>query len=214
VLVAINGEHRKIFSDSYRQKILTECSHYERTFPIFFPEFRGLSKLWNTVLIHSSNPAVLVLNDDALFTRGNELDLINELDMWRLTVLNCSWSHFLANRCLVNMLGWFDERLLGIGEEDGDFAYRYEAYFGYKPLQANIPGLRNFYDKTAMDCPQNIRHRDGMKYSQFNRDFVYGQKYKQGGTVRGFFDSCMELQLPCPNQYPNESFFWEHQKSL
>ena len=70
ILLAINGNYLLDFDEEYRQKILSLCQKYERIFPIFFPEQRGLSKLWNTLVVHSKTDWNLILNDDVEITLG------------------------------------------------------------------------------------------------------------------------------------------------
>ena len=62
IFLCINGEKDSNFSEEYRQKILSLCLNYKNVFPIFFVETRGLSKMWNTLLIHSTKEDVLLLN--------------------------------------------------------------------------------------------------------------------------------------------------------
>jgi hypothetical protein len=64
VIVAINGEFGIEFNDEYRSKILSFMSKYKNAFPIIYPRFRGLSKLWNNIVINSTNEHILLLNDD------------------------------------------------------------------------------------------------------------------------------------------------------
>jgi hypothetical protein len=39
--------------------------------------------------------------------------------------MNKSWSHFLISRQEIDELGYFDKRILGLGEEGGNMTWRY-----------------------------------------------------------------------------------------
>ena len=66
----------------------------------------------------------------------------------------------------------------------------------------------------------NVRHehvKSGVgKYSKFNRDFIYNEKYKpnMSGNIRGMFDTPMDEILTNENQYPYERFFRENKNNL
>jgi glycosyltransferase involved in cell wall biosynthesis len=220
ILVAVNGEKDGSFNEAYRTDILRICSNYSFVFPIFFPETRGLSKLWNTLLSHSPTQNVLLLNDD-LEVHSDDLFektsfAINHNDYSGLNLFNNSFSHFVCNRHLINEVGWFDERLLGFAEEDGDIVYS---------LLLNNKTYSNISVSGLTNIVSNIRHEEVRKgsinggehkYSAFNREFVYGQKYKQNSSspVKGMFDFPMDRILPNTNALPYESFFWENKTKL
>lgn len=48
IIVGINGNHGQKFDEEYRVKMLQLLAKYEGVFPIFFPTFRGLPKIWNS----------------------------------------------------------------------------------------------------------------------------------------------------------------------
>jgi hypothetical protein len=64
IFICINGEKDSNFSEEYRQKILSLCLNHKNVFPIFFVETRGLSKMWNTLLIHSTKDNLLIFKSD------------------------------------------------------------------------------------------------------------------------------------------------------
>lgn len=76
VVVAINGEHQQEFDENYRAEILKFIAGQPRVYPVFFPSFRGLAKLWNTVVIHASQDYILMLNDDLSITAADCLEKI------------------------------------------------------------------------------------------------------------------------------------------
>ncbi len=219
VLVAINGEHEKDFGEGYRSKILNFIAGMERVYPVVFPRFRGPTKLWNTLAIHATYNHILILNDDIMImNRDFVKDICRAIrkNQGRSFVINGSWSHFVISRREIDELGYFDERLLGIGEEDGDMTWRYIERYG-KPLAGvSIKGFVNYSEETASDhAPQNIKARPGMKYSQFNRDFMFNVKYeKDPNGIKGMFDEPAILKDAGKEQYPNERFYREHKGRL
>ena len=215
VIITINGEKDGVFDDEYRKKMLELCSNFPNVFPTFFIETRGLSKLWNTVLIMSNDEHVLMLNDDIEINSSHIFDIVNEHiksnSFTGLSRINNSFSHFVVSKGIMNTIGYFDERLLGFGEEDGDVTYRM--------LKHGI-NVANIYSPNVINIVSNIRHdyiKSGIgKYSFFNRDFVYNQKYLANSTsiLKGMFDTPMEQLLPDINQYPTEKFFKDNKDKL
>ena len=145
IIVAVNGEHDTAFDEQYRSRILAFLSGQPSVFPVFFPRFRGLSKLWNTIMIHATHDHVLMLNDDIMISSSKVLGEVRKLigkNKGRSFIINRSWSHFVLGREEIDQLGYFDERLLGIGEEDGDMSWRYQHEYG-QPMadfRGKVPG--------------------------------------------------------------------------
>ena len=218
IIVAVNGEHKVEFNEEYRSRILTFIAQQPNVFPILFPNFRGLSKLWNTIIIHSSHDRILMLNDDIMIEDSRffrELASAIAKSEKQSFVINRSWSHFVISRTEIDELGYFDERLLGIGEEDGDMIWRYLKAYG-RPLKSfSLPWISNYADKTEDYRPINIHSRPGMKYSQFNRDFMFNEKYeKDPAGLKGMFDEPVSLKDAGKNQYPYEKFFRRRREEL
>jgi len=85
-----------------------------------------------------------------------------------------------------------------------------------RPLKSHaISGIKNYAEKTEDYKPVNIKSRPGMKYSQFNRDFMFKEKYVKDTTgLKGMFDEAVNIKDPGKNQYPNERFFHLRKKDL
>lgn len=215
IILTVNGERDGEFNDLYRLGILKLCSKYKDVFPVFFIEIRGLSKLWNTIIIHSDRENVLILNDDIEILSD---DLFKTIDSHissnlfnGLSRINGSFSHFLINKSIIEHVGFFDERLLGFGEEDGDICYRF-LKSALPILDINTQGVLNLCVDTRHD-----QVKKGIeKYSKFNRDFIYGQKYAPdfNSPYRGMFDTPMRQLLPDVNCYPQEKFYCDHKNEL
>ena len=66
VVVAVNGEHQQEFNEKYRNLILEFISRHKKVYPVIFPWFRGLSKLWNSIIINATHNYILLINDDVM----------------------------------------------------------------------------------------------------------------------------------------------------
>ena len=212
IIVGVNGENNREFNEDYRKGLLQFLSEKQNVYPIVFPRFRGLSKLWNSIVIHSTNDYILMLNDDIMI---NSKDFIKDVclalnrNQGRTFLINRSWSHFLINRDELDDLGYFDERLLGIGEEDGDMTWRYIDRYKREIGNYKIKGFENFAEDTVYTCkPVNIKTHSGTKYSLFNRKFMFEEKYqKVPNGIKGMFDQPVVMKDVGVNQYPNERFY-------
>jgi hypothetical protein len=213
IILTINGDYKQEFNDEYRKKILNLCSLYSNVYPIFFPEQRSLSKLWNTILIHSKNDVCLILNDDIEILKSNVFEKIeNDLDNIKLTVINGSFSHFVCNKNIINEIGYFDERLLGFGEEDGDIKIRFFEKYNKRVDQETIPGIKNIISDIR---DENISKGIG-KYSKFNREFMFGKKWKSNGDngEKIIAGTSYLKQINDELQYPYEKFFRDNKNNL
>ncbi len=213
-IIAINGEHKEKFDENYRSEILMEMSCWKNTYPMMFPKFRGLSKLWNSIVINATEEYILLLNDDVTITASNFIQHVKECIAQCQTSfkINGSWSHVVLKRSEIAEVGYFDERLLGIGEEDGDFEWRYQEKFGKGFLSLNIPGIVNHVDMSHI--PTNITPGIG-KYSKFNRDYMFNGIYqvKPEGKVLGMISEPL-VRNEMKEQYPHEKFFEENKDKL
>lgn len=215
IIIIINGEKDGYFNEEYRKKILKLCLNHDNVYPIFYIETRGLSKMWNNVLINSVSDFCLLLNDDIEIRSDNlfrtiEKDIDN-YDGNSLIKYNNSFSHFLVNKWLIDKVGYFDERLLGFGEEDGDICYRLLKN-NYKIINNDVYDVINIVSNTRHDHFTN-----GIgKYSKFNRDFIYNKKYSTdfSSNYKGMFDTPMKENLTNDIQYPYELFFKENKNNL
>ncbi len=219
VVVAVNGEHEREFGEEYRRRVLECLAGHRNVYPVVFPRFRGLSKLWNTVIVHATGDHILMLNDDIMIRKPGFLeDVCAALrrNGGRTFVINRSWSHFLVSREEIDELGYFDERLLGIGEEDGDITWRYQRRYGREIPSFTVKGFENYAEETVRTYrPVNIRTHSGTKYSLFNRKFMFSEKYEASPDGwKGMFDEPVALKDAGKDQYPNERFYRSRKKEL
>jgi predicted glycosyltransferase involved in capsule biosynthesis len=153
-----------------------------------------------------------MLNDDVKILNSKFFEDVEKNINNELFTINGSWSHFVANRNQMIELGFFDERLLGIGEEDGDFVWRY-----YQQFRQEIPSLKlRYIDNTGSDLSDDGYKKGIRHYSQFNRDFIMKEKYKKSfiGGYKGMFDHQVKQILVNEKQYPYEEFYLSNKSKL
>jgi len=216
ILVAINGENEEPVDNIYRKDILSFISAQDNVIPVMFTEFRALSKLWNTLVIMSKTEYNLILNDDLIFNNPNLLTIIDaviqryNIDLF---TFNGSWSHFVVGKTILDKLGYFDERLLGHGEEDGDMVWRYFEMFGSYPPSFGVPEFQNLmegYDIPTTNCESHVHNKP-----RFNVEFIL-KKYQDGdGGISGMFGrSMVKTDVGNKSQYPYEKFWMENKHNL
>ena len=214
IIITINGENEGKLSDDYMSKVFALCIKFKQIYPIFFQEIRGLSKMWNTIIVHSVSDNILLLNDDIEIHNDNIFKTVGDLsdnpNFNSICKFNGSFSHFLVKKECMEKIGFFDERLLGFGEEDGDITYRL--------IKHNME-LHSLGSSGLINIVSDVRHSEvkpGIgKYSKFNRDFIYGQKYGVTNEgIKGMFDTPMIENLHNENAYPYEVFFRENKSKL
>ena len=209
IILVINGEKDGKFIDEYRKNLLQFIVNYENVFPIFFLEIRGLSKLWNTGIIHSISDDVLILNDDVIVQDGfiNECNKFIESDEYNgLCMINTGFSYFIINKKIIEEINYFDERFIGFGWEDGDFSQRFINHYGVRSSSFQTNLIHNI---SSNDTHDNIKTAWG-KYSSFNRDFA---SIKYNNYFNSYFEWGAE-NFNTEKQYPYESYFTKEKQNL
>lgn len=217
IILCINGDLDKKFCNEYRKKILLLCAEHENIFPIFFTEHRSLGKLWNTSIIHSSTNINMVINDDIRLYENEFCYIINNLydkDYNNFNIINGSYSHFLTTKKTLHKIGYFDERLLSIGEEDGDISFRYIKIFDKIIEPIYIHG----FDHSAGTDTDSFKRKIGSKYSKFNNDFCFGKpnpKYSADPNgIKCSFSFLAKQNIQDETQYPYEMFYLDNKDKI
>jgi hypothetical protein len=128
IVLAINGNNEELMDEDYRQEMLNLAKSYKNIYPIFCPEFKSLSKLWNTLVIFSKTDYNLILCDDTEILNVNIYnDIMNVINSknYDFFTINYEFSHFVCTKKCLHDIGYFDERLSAFGYEDMDMHYRY-----------------------------------------------------------------------------------------
>jgi hypothetical protein len=215
ILLCVNGEKYGNFDDMYRNSILDLSKTYKNIFPIFFIDLRGLAKMWNTIIVHALKDNILLLNDDIIIQSSNIFEVveqhISDKEYNGLSIINETFSFFVVNKYFIHDLGYFDERLLGFGEEDGDIKYRIKQKYNKNIGKINCSGINNIIS--------DIRHpgvKNGIgKYSLFNRTYIFNEKYNCNGNIYYFPDNIeCEKKIEDYNCYPYENFYLTNKHKL
>jgi hypothetical protein len=157
-----------------------------------------------------------MLNDDIEINLNEFVTFANNLNREPdLLRINGSFSHFLIHKKCIDDLGYFDERLLGFGEEDGDISYRYIQKYDRWVQDVYINGFVNL----VIDLRDEEIRRGVGKYSAFNREFCFlkdGCKYvpDSSSKISAMFGQPMKKNLEDLNLYPSESFFMKNKNNL
>jgi predicted glycosyltransferase involved in capsule biosynthesis len=171
IILVINGNLTTLTDTDKLSLFLSEIAKYDQIYPVTFQSFQGCAKMWNTGIIHSRTSNVLILNDDVSIVSENfNSDLAESLKILPKTgilTFNSSWSHFLINRKTNLRFGWFDERYIGIGNEDGEYAERYTRMTGEYIPTLKADAFVNISD-TSRD--ESVVPTES-KYSLFNSVF-------------------------------------------
>lgn len=217
VIIMVNGRANDDFNEAFRENLLQFISKKYNCFPNIFTNFQSLAKMWNRGILSASNDHVLVLNDDITIQGERGLGFFDALEgllehQDGTFKLNGSFSHFMITKSDLIQTGFFDERLLGIGEEDGDFVWRF-----YQTLGKDIPSLDiGFLENTGSDLADEGFKKGIRQYSKFNREFIQNHKYQRSllGGFKGMFDHRVKKILPDEKQYPYEDFYQKNKHKL
>lgn len=206
IIIGINGDFNSDFHPESRSKFLYELSHFDGVSPVCFSTFRGLSVVWNRTILAGDGEVTVVLNDDLIVNRQTVILTLQSLVEGALNsgicLLNMSWSHFAITTSVFDDIGYFDERLLGIGEEDPDMTFRFESFYGFTPPSISADGL--IHD-SSFEFDSNVIAGKG-KYSLFNWAFIE-KKYSFGtGHSSRMFELPGVLVLEDLPLYPAESW--------
>jgi hypothetical protein len=213
IIITANGRAHATFNESYRQSLLAFLATQSNCFPTVFTNFQSLAKMWNRGILTASHDRVLVLNDDLHIPADASISFFNALESkfaenTTTFKINGSFSHYVIEKQELIDVGFFDERLLGLGEEDGDFYWRYREHFGREIESIDLPGIENVCSDIADDgYSKGIRTA-----AQFNRKFIKNDKYAEVllGGYRGMFDKRVKKLLPDQKQYPYETYYRQH----
>lgn len=215
IVISINGEVNEDFHEDYRKNVLLFLSEYTKTFPVFYPRFRSMSKMWNTNATLCTQENCLLLEDDIVLEDGFFDEYEKQLD-GRLNsnmhsfIINGSYSAFSVNKREMIKVGWFDERFLGLGHEDGEFTNRYNRIMKYNSNSFNsisINSCKNVegFEKLDQLIKQEVRISGQRPSNNFN------------GRYSKFNDEIRDYIYENPNQaiqYPYEEFYLDNKNLL
>ena len=205
IIISINGEINKIFYEDYRKNIMIFMSNYPNVFPIFYPKFRGMARLWNQNIQLSTNDNVLCLEDDLTIHDGFFDEYEKYIEINSTFLINDSYSAISTTKQDMIDVGWFDERYLGLGHEDQEFTKKYNQIKG-KLGSVSISTCGNLVSnlklkhliETEPRLVGSTLEKQFNRYSQFNREIS-----------DEIFNSSNKM-----TQYPYELFYLTNKEKL
>jgi hypothetical protein len=209
IIIAINGYYDQEKQKRYLADIGFFLSQFPNVKKFEYKEGQSLSKLWNQLIIHSTNEKLFICNDDikiAPYFREN-LEKSGILNT-NLGLLNSSWSHFLISKSIISQVGWFDERLPGVGNEDDDYETRLVIH-GILIQFYTIEGLKNIIFQTKDFSYGKNTETVNIKYVKENKIFFdkkwsMSDEKKEGYIFVRLLQNYLRLNvgMETPNFYP------------
>lgn len=202
IVVVVNGVYGRRYDPKKRSRFAQAALELGDVSFVMSRSMIPLSRCWNLGIQLADADVCVVLNDDVAVSRTKLQDdignLVLESQKSGLALGNGSFSHFAIAKACINEIGWFDERFLGVGEEDGDFAWRFESAYHCPPSYVQLLSMGN------LDDPGHGGYATGTgKYAlacQVYRDI----KYEFGrGSVRGMYGEVAERRISESDPYPN-----------
>lgn len=218
-VIFVNGQHKKDFDQKYRQDILKFAADCPNTYLIMSPIVRGCSYMWNTCFNHTNTPYCLNLNDDItlldnFFYDYEKVIQHNSILGDESFRINYSFSHFSMFRNDLFDVGYFDERLLGFGEEDGDWLWQWEVKKQKKMRVYSIKNIIRHTDLKETNSENMVKYY--AKYSMFNTDWIFKHKYQLNvpldpnkPTAISTYDKEVQMRNDASNliYYPAEKWY-------
>jgi|SRR3989344_1006889 len=171
IVAVLNGHPDQTLQLKYLSEATKFLSRFDTVRYIAHTDHQSLSRCWNQIVILANTEDILILNDDTNVSELFRSEFEPEIGKALLTTINKSWSHFILNKEVVKKVGWFDERFLGVGHEDADYAYRM-AISGISLSNIECVGVRNFVAENPNAGWQNIsKTGTGNKYAEVNHEF-------------------------------------------
>lgn len=171
IICIINGHPDRTLQINYLNKVTSFLENYPNIRYLTYDEHQSLSKCWNQLVILSHTEKILILNDDTQVTELFREEFEKKVASLPFSIMNVSWSHFLISKEIIKKVGWFDERLLGVGHEDADYALRM-GVAGIQMTDTECLGLNNYVVDQENPGWKTISGKVGpTKYSEINLEF-------------------------------------------
>jgi hypothetical protein len=214
IILIINGNVDETMHDDYRTEMLELCKNVKNCYPFFCPEFKSLAKLWNNICIFSKTEYNFVVCDDVKYDQKDTLDIIinfiNQTNSQFFTINN-QFSFFVLTKTILHSIGYFDERLISFGEEDGDMVHRYIEKFGKRMDNIHIRDIMNGANYELRD--EKIKTHIDNKPS-INRKIAEIMYVKDPNGIKGMAPYPIKKTWPDIQQYPYEEFFNKNKTAI
>lgn len=176
ILCIINGHPDRTLQINYLNSVTAFLSKFPNTRYLTYDTNQSLAKCWNQLVILSQTEKTIIMNDDTQVTDLFRKEFETKALKNNFSTFNTSWSHFLISKEIIKKIGWFDERLLGVGYEDADYVFRL-AMMKLPLTNIICLGLNNYVVDQENPGWKDISPRMGdTKYASVNLDF-FRQKW-------------------------------------
>lgn len=208
IILAVNGNFEEDMPDDYRSEMLQLSMSHKNVYPIICADFMSLSKLWNTLVLFSKTEYNFIMTDDLVISNPDVYKITSdytERSGEQFFTINGGFSHFVLTKTFLHQIGYFDERLLAYGEEDGDLVHRY-----IKMFDRQVPTLpiQGFYNGAAYHLKMKNTDNHVDNKPTVNREIIK-IKYADDPTgICGMNPTPLSLTgvLEDYQQYPYEMF--------
>jgi glycosyltransferase involved in cell wall biosynthesis len=171
IICVVNGHPDRTLQINYLHRAVDFMKSFPNIKYLTYDENQSLSKCWNQLVILSNTDGILILNDDTQVTDLFRQEMESKLNGLNFSVINNSWSHFFISKNIVKNVGWFDERLIGVGFEDIDYALRMGSS-SIEVTNTECLGINNYVANQDNPGWQKVSDKmNSNKYSQSNMEF-------------------------------------------
>ena len=203
IIVLINGNLDGNHNQDLRRKFISELAKFKNLGVVTNFQFSGISKHWNLGIQLLGTESVACFSDDLVVSRHFKNELESVFDAVKVAGLVTieGFAAFAITRELIDEIGWFDERFLGFGEEDGDYVWRY-----IKRFEKDPPRFKSF-----SLVHQNLQSRGDevagiSKYSLFNLTWRETKYVENSEGIFGRFDRPQIQRILDTDYHPMETF--------
>ena len=211
ILVAVNGNNDELVDEKYRTDMLELCKSTPRCYPIVCPEFKSLPKLWNTLVLFSRTEYNFIICDDVEYSNPQTLDIIEKYitdTKEEFFTINGGFSFFVITKNMLHKLNYFDERLCGYGEEDGDITHSF-ILKEKRPLP--LLQINDIFNKALYNIKNKHIETHVDNKPRFNREFAILKYQDDPNGICGMNPTPISRRINEKQQYPYEMFI-KHNK--
>ncbi len=170
IIVFLNGHHNQEKQIHFLQNVTSFLTKYPNVRYLTNVTHQPLARSWNWLILMAMRENILILNDDLMVNTEIRHNLEKLSSPPNIFIINRSWSHFVINKKIVRQVGWFDERLSGIGYEDYDYIFRL-ARQGITVKSIALHGIFNYVAPSTDASWATISEVTAGKYSKVNYEF-------------------------------------------
>ncbi len=171
IICVVNGHPDRTLQINYLNSVTAFMKRFRNVRYLTYDLNQSLSKCWNQLVILSQTEKMLIMNDDTQVSELFRTEFEEKVALKDFSTMNTSWSHFLISKNIVRKAGWFEERLLGVGQEDLDYGLRM-IMNGIPVTNTNVLGLNNYVIDEENPGWQDVSKKaPKSKYAQVNLEF-------------------------------------------